>query len=266
MSPLALLTALLAAAFLGSVLMERRGQPRRGLASGAGLALVGFVLGPTLLGVVTPGVVALFTPLAQRQLEAVLARQQPAAALRIFVKNPGGNPPQFDMALEPSGPLQAGDTLVDAGGLPVVVAAASLSAVEGATVDFRDDPLQPGFLVQSAPAPVQAAPPRLAVPAAFDASSPLATQVESVLGMKIRHYLPEDSHTVNSCINCGVSVMLESPSSAIAKAIASVAATLCEQTSGHNGAAAPSSNGRKSAVAERLKSFLGLSPALPHPI
>jgi pilus assembly protein CpaE len=91
------------------------------------------------------------------------------------------------------------------------------------------------------------------------------SQVESVLGMKIRHYLPEDAHTVNSCINCGVSVILESPSSAISKAIAAVAATLCDQTSGHNGAAVHGSNGRKSAVTERLKSFLGLSAALPHP-
>jgi pilus assembly protein CpaE len=91
------------------------------------------------------------------------------------------------------------------------------------------------------------------------------SQVESVLGMKIRHYLPEDSHTVNSCINCGVSVMLESPSSAIGKAIASVAATLYDPASGRNGAVTAGTNGRKSAVTERLKSFLGLSPALPHP-
>ncbi len=91
------------------------------------------------------------------------------------------------------------------------------------------------------------------------------SQVESVLGMKIRHYLPEDSHTVNSCINCGVSVMLESPSSAIGKAIASVAATLHDPASGRNGAVTAGTNGRKSAVTERLKSFLGLSPALPHP-
>jgi Kef-type K+ transport system membrane component KefB len=65
MTPLGLLFALLAAAFLGTVFMERQGHPRRGSASGAGSALVGFLLGPTLLGVVTPGVVTLFTPLAQ---------------------------------------------------------------------------------------------------------------------------------------------------------------------------------------------------------
>jgi hypothetical protein len=45
--------------------MERRGQPRRGTASGSGSALLGFLLGPTLLGVVTPELLGLFTPLAQ---------------------------------------------------------------------------------------------------------------------------------------------------------------------------------------------------------
>jgi pilus assembly protein CpaE len=92
------------------------------------------------------------------------------------------------------------------------------------------------------------------------------SQVESVLGMKIRHYLPEDSHTVNSCMNCGVSVMLEQPSSPIGKAIASVAASLRDPKSGQNGTATPGTNGRKSAVADRLKSFfLGLGASLPTP-
>ena len=42
----------------------------------------------------------IFTPSAFQQLEAVLAREQHPAALRIFVKNPGGGAPQYDMALE----------------------------------------------------------------------------------------------------------------------------------------------------------------------
>jgi pilus assembly protein CpaE len=92
-----------------------------------------------------------------------------------------------------------------------------------------------------------------------------SSQAESVLGMKIRHYLPEDPHTVNSCINCGVSVMLESPASPIGKAITAVAKTLCDQHSASNGAVATGTNGRKSPVAERLKSFFGLSPALATP-
>ena len=116
-----------------------------------------------------------FTPTARQQLEMVLARQQQAAALRIFVKNPGSGSPQYDMALESADAHQPGDILADAGGLPVVVDAQSLSAIDGATVDFRDDPLQPGFLVE---------PPRVEapdVPDEFDVASPLTAQVQSVI-------------------------------------------------------------------------------------
>ena len=104
-----------------------------------------------------------FTPSARQQLEMVLARQQQPAALRIFVKNPGAGTPQYDMALESADATRPGDMLVDAGGLRVVVDAQSLSAIDGATVDFRDDPLQPGFLVE--PPHVE-----VAVPDAFDAA------------------------------------------------------------------------------------------------
>jgi Fe/S biogenesis protein NfuA len=116
-----------------------------------------------------------FTSTAREQLMTVLARQQQPAALRIFVKNPGGSPVQFDMALEPIGAQQPGDTVVDAGGLRVLIDAQSLPAVEGATVDFRNDPLQPGFIVELPP------PPHIDVPNAFDAASPLIAQVQSVL-------------------------------------------------------------------------------------
>ncbi len=89
------------------------------------------------------------------------------------------------------------------------------------------------------------------------------SQAESVLGMKIRHHLAEDSHTVNSCLNCGISVMLEAPSSPIGKAIAAVAATLGDHA-GRNGSA-NGNDGRKPAVTERLMSLLGLSSIAVHP-
>ena len=112
------------------------------------------------------------TPAARSQLSAVLGRQSAPAALRIFVRNPGDSPPQFDMSLEPADAVRHGDTVVDLDGLRVLVDAESRQAVDGATVDFRDDPLQPGFLIE---------PPRIEVPGRFDAASPLTAQVESVL-------------------------------------------------------------------------------------
>ncbi|MDQ6670085.1 MAG: NifU family protein, partial [Chloroflexota bacterium] len=116
-----------------------------------------------------------FTPAARQQLEQVFARQAQPAALRLLVKNPGGSSPQYDMALEAADAHTAGDSLVEAGGLRVVVDAGSLSAVDGATVDFRDDPLQPGFLVE----PPRVEPP--SIPDAFDVAGPLAAQVRSVI-------------------------------------------------------------------------------------
>jgi Fe/S biogenesis protein NfuA len=121
----------------------------------------------------TPAPRVNFTPSARQQLEQVFARQEQPAALRILVKNPdGGGTPQYDMALESTEARRPGDTLVEAGGLRVVVDTQSLSAIDGATVDFRDDPLQPGFLVE---------PPQIAMPDAFDMASPLAAQVQSVI-------------------------------------------------------------------------------------
>ncbi|MGI9146041.1 MAG: NifU family protein [Chloroflexota bacterium] len=116
-----------------------------------------------------------FTPAARQQIERVFAQQEQPTALRILVKNPGGSSPQYDMALEAAAAYHAADSLVDADGLRVVVDAQSLSAVDGATVDFRDDPLQPGFMVE---------PPRVeapAIPDAFDVAGPLEAQVLSVI-------------------------------------------------------------------------------------
>jgi hypothetical protein len=56
---------LIAAAFVGSVLVARRSQARHGLASGSGPVLAGFLIGPTALGLVTPELLEVFNPLAQ---------------------------------------------------------------------------------------------------------------------------------------------------------------------------------------------------------
>jgi len=65
MNALWAMMGLIAAAFVGTVLVGRRGERRHGLASGSGPVLVGFLLGPTALGLVTPGLLEVFTPLAQ---------------------------------------------------------------------------------------------------------------------------------------------------------------------------------------------------------
>ena len=115
------------------------------------------------------------TPAARLQLLAVLARQAEPAALRILVKNPGHGEPHYDMALEPRDAVREGDAVVELEGARILIDAASRFAVKGATVDFRDDPLQPGFVVEAPRAETPG------IPEAFDASDPLAAQVHSVL-------------------------------------------------------------------------------------
>jgi Fe/S biogenesis protein NfuA len=89
-----------------------------------------------------------FTPVARAKLGEILAPDGPnaQAALRVSVKNPGASTPQYDMALDAEGP-RPGDTVFDAGGFRVLVDAASLPSLNGASVDFEDDPLRPGFRV-----------------------------------------------------------------------------------------------------------------------
>jgi Fe/S biogenesis protein NfuA len=108
-----------------------------------------------------------FTPAARDQILAILGRQNEPAALRILVSNPGAGVPAYDMTLEPVASAASADTVLDADGVPVLVDAASLPFVSGATVDFASDPLRPGFLVQP--------------PQADLGSDPLAVEVRALL-------------------------------------------------------------------------------------
>jgi Fe/S biogenesis protein NfuA len=112
-----------------------------------------------------------FTPAAREQVLAVLSRQTEPAALRILVTDPHAAVPAYDMALEALSAIGPGDTLVDVDGVRVLVDAASLPLVDGATVDFASDPLRPGFLVE-APRPELS-------------DDPLAAQVQHLLEHQI---------------------------------------------------------------------------------
>ena len=122
-----------------------------------------------------------FTPAARQQVLEVLAREggPRVAALRLSVKNPGAGSPQYDMALDQVGSTT--DTAIDAGGFSVVVDAASLPEVDGATVDFVDDPLRPGFRVD----PPRPEVPSNAIGAGLDCDNPLAAQVRFILDQHI---------------------------------------------------------------------------------
>jgi Fe/S biogenesis protein NfuA len=128
------------------------------------------------------GLIVHFTPTARQQVLQVLSREQPGAvALRLSVKNPGAGSPQYDMALEQVGAARAEDSIIDAGGFLLVVDAASLPDVNGATVDFVDDPLRPGFRVDPPIPEVPAG----AIGAGLEPQNPLAAQVRFILDQHI---------------------------------------------------------------------------------
>jgi pilus assembly protein CpaE len=82
-------------------------------------------------------------------------------------------------------------------------------------------------------------------------------QVESALGLKIRHSIPEDPNAANNSLNCGVPVVLETPNSALSKAIQSLAAELTADPLDPDGGQAANRN--SSSFTSRVRTFLSLS-------
>jgi Fe/S biogenesis protein NfuA len=100
-------------------------------------------------------------------------------ALRITVKNPGFGAADYGMALDESAEPQPGDTVIQANGFRVLVDAASLPQVNGASVDFFDQLLQRGFKVEPPPPPPP--PPR----SELDLSNPVVATVQAVIDQQI---------------------------------------------------------------------------------
>jgi Fe/S biogenesis protein NfuA len=101
-----------------------------------------------------------------------------SGALRISVKNPGFGAPDYGMALEESGAPGPDDTVIQALGFRVLVNAASLPQVNGATVDFFDQLLQRGFKVEPPPMP---APAPLGPRPDLDLSNPTVATIQAVI-------------------------------------------------------------------------------------
>lgn len=125
------------------------------------------------------------TPAALEQLQAVLESRGGLhrVAVRVLVDNPGAPTPNYNMALEEGTEPKPGDTVVDIQGIRVLVDAASLPSVDGATVDFVADPLRPGFKVE-APRPPQFVP-LVANRPKLDLADPLVRAVQDVLDSQV---------------------------------------------------------------------------------
>ncbi len=97
-----------------------------------------------------PPPVVHFTPAASAKLVELLEAKDclGRGALRVLVQNPGQGRPDYGMAIEETGEPRADDTIIESDRFRVFVDALSLTEVDGATVDFVDDLLRPGFTIE----------------------------------------------------------------------------------------------------------------------
>jgi hypothetical protein len=76
--------------------------------------------------------------------------------------------------------------------------------------------------------------------------------------------VPEDAAIVNSCTNCGVPLVVESPSCSIAKAISRIAKSIAIPVDPAKLCALPASNGHSAVpVMEKVRAMLGMTERGP---
>jgi pilus assembly protein CpaE len=86
-----------------------------------------------------------------------------------------------------------------------------------------------------------------------------ANQAELVLDRSFDHSIPEDSSTANLCINCGVPLVVESPSCSVTKAIACIAKSAARGCRSGAGDLAQLQNGTGSSpVLGKVRALLGM--------
>ncbi|MCE9609128.1 MAG: iron-sulfur cluster assembly accessory protein [Chthoniobacter sp.] len=87
------------------------------------------------------------TDAAFAQLETIVREQDdPARGLRILVENGGCAGLQYAMGLDLA---QAGDEVVERGGVKVIIDAQSAHFLAGSTIDYADDLAGSGFRIQN---------------------------------------------------------------------------------------------------------------------
>lgn len=88
------------------------------------------------------------TPLAVEKIKELLTvRGVEDHALRVFVSGGGCSGLQYGMTIEPE--AAAADTVVEVGGIRLLVDDASLEYLEGAHIDYVDDLLSGGFRIEN---------------------------------------------------------------------------------------------------------------------
>jgi len=103
---------------------------------------------PQAIGVVSDNTVLSVTPAATSIIKSLLEQRDiPNHALRVFVTGGGCSGMQYGMAFQEE--AEAGDTVVSADGIRLLIDATSMMYLHGATIDYVDTLIGGGFRIDN---------------------------------------------------------------------------------------------------------------------
>ena len=101
-----------------------------------------------LIGVISDNTVLTVTPAAASIIKNLLEQRDiPNHALRVFVTGGGCSGMQYGMAFQEE--AEAGDTVVSADGIRLLIDATSMMYLHGATIDYVDSLIGGGFRIDN---------------------------------------------------------------------------------------------------------------------
>ncbi len=106
------------------------------------------VLAQEQIGTITGEAVLSVTPAAVSVIKSLLEQREiPNHALRVFVSGGGCSGMQYGMAFQEA--PEAGDTVVDSGGVRLLVDPTSMMYLRGASIDYADSLIGGGFRIDN---------------------------------------------------------------------------------------------------------------------
>lgn len=87
------------------------------------------------------------TPAAEQKIKELIVEEKDAVGLRIYVKGGGCHGYQYGMAFESK--IADDDTVIDKGGVQVILDSQSAPLLQGAEVDYVDSLQGSGFAIKN---------------------------------------------------------------------------------------------------------------------
>jgi iron-sulfur cluster insertion protein len=87
------------------------------------------------------------TPAAEQKIKELISEEKDAVGLRIYVKGGGCHGYQYGMAFESK--IEEDDTVIEKGGIQVIMDSQSAPLLQGAEVDYVDSLQGSGFAIKN---------------------------------------------------------------------------------------------------------------------